>query len=307
MHITLRQLRIFETVTRRLSYTKAAEELHLSQPAVSMQIRQLEEIIGLELFEKLGKRIQATEAGKELFNYSQAISYQLREAKEVLSAMKGLGRGRLKLAVASTINYFAPKLLAGFSKRYPGVSLHLDVTNRKQIIRLLEANETDLVLMGQPPDEIELESTPFMENPLVVIAPPEHALSKEKHIPLDRLANEIFVIREPGSGTRITMERIFQERGLQMRLGMEITRNEAIKQAVRAGLGLSVVSQHTIELELETKRLAILNVEGFPVMRKWYLVYRTGKRLSPLAEAFKQYLLTEYNGGIAKSIIYNEK
>ena len=294
MHITLRQLRIFESVTRRLSYTRAAEELHLSQPAVSMQIRQLEDTIGLELFEKYGKRIQLTDAGRELFHYSETISYQLREAKEILESMKGLKKGRLKLAVASTINYFAPRLLASFNKRYPGVSLHLDVTNRKQIIRLLETNGTDLVLMGQPPDELELEATPFMDNPLVVIAPPEHPLAAMEHIPLARLAEEIFVVREAGSGTRIAMERVFAAQELELRLGMEMTRNETIKQAVRSGLGLSVVSRHTIELELETKRLLELDVEGFPIIRKWYLVYRAEKRLSPLADAFKQFLLTEY-------------
>lgn len=295
MHITLRQLRIFETVTRRLSYTRASEELHLSQPAVSMQIRQLEDAIGLELFEKLGKRIQLTDAGRELFHYSQAISYQLREAKEVLESMKGLGRGRLKLAVASTINYFAPQLLAGFNRRYPGVKLHLDVTNRIQIIRLLETNEIDMVLMGQPPDELEVEAVSFMDNPLVVIAPPEHPLAKNKKISLARIADETFVMRESGSGTRIAMERVFDAHNLEIRLGMEMTRNETIKQAVRSGLGISVVSLHTIELELETQRLVILDVESFPIVRKWYLVHRTDKHLSPLAEAFKKFLLTEYN------------
>jgi DNA-binding transcriptional LysR family regulator len=294
MHITFRQLKIFETVAQRLSYTRAAEELHLSQPAVSMQIRQLEESIGLDMFEKLGKRIQLTEAGKELLFHSEKISYQLKEAKEVLEAMKSLSQGRLKLAVASTVNYFAPKLLAGFSKRYPNVKLHLDVTNRKQIIQLLELNETDLVLMGQPPEELELESVAFMDNPMVIIAPPEHPLVGTSKIPLKRIAEEVFVVREAGSGTRIAMEKVFTANDLTLRLGMEMTRNETIKQAVRAGLGLSMVSQHTIELELETQRLRVLDVENFPILRRWYLVYRVGKRLSPVAEAFKQFLLTEY-------------
>jgi len=295
MHVTLRQLNVFEAVARRLSYTRAAEELHLSQPAVSMQIRQLEEVVGLGLFEKLGKRIQLTEAGRELFHYSQAINRQLREAKEVLESLKGLSRGRLKVAVASTVNYFAPQLLAGFSQRYPGVSLHLDVTNREHLVRLLEANDTDLVLMGLPPEDLELESEPFMDNPMVVIAPPGHPLAGAERIPLAQLAAETFVVREPGSGTRIAMERFFDTQGLRLRLGMEMTRNETIKQAVRAGLGLSVVSLHTIELELETRRLRVLDVEGFPLLRKWYLVYRKGKRLSPLAEAFKQFVMNEMN------------
>ncbi len=294
MHITLRQLRIFETVAQRLSYTRASEELHLSQPAVSMQIRQLEDSVGLDLFEKLGKRIQLTEAGKVLLHHSEKISYQVKEVKEVLESMKDLDQGRLKLAVASTINYFAPKILADFNKRYPRIRLHLDVTNRKRIINLLELNEIDLVLMGQPPDELELEFAPFMDNPLVIIASSDHPLVGQKRIPLTRIAEEVFVVREQGSGTRIAMENAFMAYNLTLKLGMEMTRNETIKHAVRSGLGLSVVSLHTIELELETNKLQILDVENFPIMRQWYLVYRVGKRLSPVAEAFKDFLLTEY-------------
>jgi DNA-binding transcriptional LysR family regulator len=293
MHVTLRQLNVFEAVARQLSFTRAAEELHLSQPAVSMQVRQLEDAVGLELFEKIGKRIQLTEAGHELFHYSHAVNRQLNEAEEVLEALKGLSRGRLKVAVASTINYFAPRLLAAFSRRYPGVSLHLDVTNREALVRMLEANEADLVLMGQPPDDLDLVSQPFMDNPLVVIAPGGHELENERNIPVERIAQEVFLMREPGSGTRQALERFFDDRELKLRKGMEMTRNEAIKQGVRAGLGLSVVSTHTIELELETRRLVTLDVEGFPIQRKWYLVCRQGKRLSPVAEEFRSFVLNE--------------
>ncbi len=293
MRVTLRQLNVFEEVARQLSYTRAAETLHLSQPAVSMQIRQLEDEVGLELFEKLGKKIQLTEAGRELFHYSQAINRQLHEAEEVLESLKGLSKGRLKVAVASTVNYFAPRLLASFSQRYPGASLHLDVTNRETLVRLLNANEADLVLMGQPPESMELESEAFMDNPLVVIAPSDHPLAGMKKIPVELLGQEAFVLREPGSGTRLAMERFFSDHGMELRQSMEMTRNEAIKQSVRAGLGLSVVSMHTIELELETQRLVVLDVEGFPILRKWYLVYRKGKRLSPIADAFRSFVLQE--------------
>lgn len=295
MRVTLRQLNVFEAVATLLSYTKAAEALHLSQPAVSMQIRQLEDEVGLEMFEKLGKRIHLTEAGRELFHYSRAINRQLREAEEVLEHLKGLSRGRLRVAVASTINYYAPRLLAAFSKRYPGIGLHLDVTNRKTLVRMLEANEADMVLMGQPPSNLELESEPFMDNPLVVIAPPDHPLAREKAIALERLTEETFVMRERGSGTRQAMERFFAEKGLELRQAMEMTRAEAIKQAVRAGMGLAIVSTHTIELELETGRLVILNVNGFPIHRRWYLIYRKGKRLSPVAEAFRKFVIEESN------------
>ncbi|KXX65763.1 LysR family transcriptional regulator [Marichromatium gracile] len=296
MHVSLRQLRVFEAVARHLSYTRAAEELHLSQPAVSMQVRQLENAVGLALFERLGKRIELTEAGRELFHYSRAVNRSLQEMEEVLESLKGVNRGRLHLAAASTVNYFAPRLLAVFQRRYPGIALHLDITNRESLVQMLEGNAVDLVLMGRPPERVEVESEPFMENPLVVIAPPEHPLAGVADIPLARLAEEPFVMREPGSGTRQAMERIFAEQGLAIRHGMQMTRNEAVKQAVRSGLGLSVVSLHTIELELETRRLVVLDVEGFPHRRHWFLVYRQGKRLSPAARAFRDFVIAEASG-----------
>ena len=293
MHVTLRQLRVFEAVARHLSYTKAGRELHLSQPAVSMQIRQLEEDIGIPLFEKIGRKVGLTEAGRELFEYSRSISRSLQEMEEVLESLKGVSRGRLSIAVASTVNYFAPRLLAVFHQRFPGIHLRLDVTNRESLVRALEANSVDMVLMGLPPEEVDVESEAFMENPLVVIAPPDHPLAGERGIPLSRLAGEVFVMREAGSGTRLAMERFFAEHGISIRQGMQMTRNEAIKQSVRAGLGLSVVSLHTIELELETRRLVILDVEGFPIERQWHLVYRRGKRLSPPARAFRDFVVAE--------------
>jgi LysR family transcriptional regulator, low CO2-responsive transcriptional regulator len=296
MHVTLRQLRVFEAVARHLSYTKASRELHLSQPAVSMQIRQMEDDIGIPLFEKIGRKVGLTEAGRELFEYSRSISRSLQEMEEVIESLKGVSRGRLSIAVASTVNYFAPRLLAAFHQRFPGINLKLDVTNRESLVRALEANSVDIVLMGLPPDEVEVESETFMTNPLVVIAPPSHPLAGERDISLARLANEIFVMREAGSGTRIAMERFFAEHGISPRHGMQMTRNEAIKQAVRAGLGVSVVSLHTIELELETQRLVILDVKDFPIERQWHLVYRRGKRLSPPARAFRDFVVKEAGG-----------
>jgi DNA-binding transcriptional LysR family regulator len=293
MNVSLRQLRVFETVARLSSFTRAAEELHLTQPAVSMQVRQLEDEVGLPLFEKLGRQISLTEAGRELFHYSRSIDRSLQEMEEVVESLKGVNRGRLSVAVASTVNYFAPRLLAAFHQRYPGIGLRLDVTNRERVVHQLQANTVDMVLMGQPPDGVNVESEAFMDNPLVVVAPPEHPLAAEERVTLMRLAEEVFVMREPGSGTRQAMERFFAEQGIGIRHGMQMTRNEAIKQAVRAGLGLSVVSLHTVELELETNRLVILNVEGFPLERQWHLVYRSGRRLSPAARAFRQFVLDE--------------
>jgi len=296
MNVSLRQLQVFETVARLLSYTRAAAELHLTQPAVSMQVRQLEEEVGLPLFEKLGKQISLTEAGHELFHYSRTIDRSLQEMEEVVESLKGVSRGRLSIAVASTVNYFAPRLLAAFHQRYPGIGLQLDVTNRERLIHQLRENAVDMVLMGQPPQAVEVESEAFMDNPLVVIAPPEHPLAREQAISVQRLAEEVFVMREPGSGTRQAMERFFGEHGVAIRHGMQMTRNEAIKQAVRAGLGLSVVSVHTLELELEAGRLVIPDVEGFPRARQWHLVYRQGRRLSPAAQAFRRFVLEEARG-----------
>ena len=293
MNVTFRQLTLFESVARNLSFTRAAEELHLSQPAVSMQIRQLEDSVGIALFEKSGKRISLTEAGREVFHYSHSINSELADMEEVLESLKGLNRGRLNIAVASTVNYFAPRLLAAFHKQYPGIHLELDVTNREQLIQMLIDNSVDMVLMGQPPDTVEGECEIFMDNPLVVVASPKHPLCGATRIELQRLEQEVFLMREPGSGTRQAMERFFAEHGLKIRQGMQMTRNEAIKQGVRAGMGLGVVSIHTIELELETGRLVILDVENFPIRRQWFLVYRKGKRLSPPGQAFRNFVLAE--------------
>ena len=298
LHLTFRQLSVFEAVARHLSYSRAAQEMHLTQPAVSMQIKQLEENVGLPLFEQLGKKIYLTEAGRELSHYSRVIAQQLSEAETVLGDLKGLQRGRLKISVASTANYFAPQLLANFSQRFPTVTVSLDVTNRQALLAQLANNEMDMAIMGQPPEGLDLVAESFMENPLVVIAPVKHALAAEKGIPLERLQSETFLVREQGSGTRSAMERFFNQHGIQFQAGMEMSSNEAIKQAVQAGLGLGILSLHTIGLELETNRLKVLDVKGFPIMRHWYVVHRKDKRLSTVAQAFKVFLLTE-----AKSIL----
>jgi len=293
MNVTLRQLQVFEAVARNLSFTRAAEELHLSQPAVSMQISQLEGNVGLPLFEQLGRKIFLTEAGRELNHYSQVVAQQLAEADAVLEELKGVRRGRLTVAVASTANYFTTRLIATFSKRVPDLAVSLDVTNREGLLRDLENNVADLVIMGQPPDELGLVAEAFMDNPLVVIAAPDHPLTKRTKIPLAELQHEPFVVREFASGTRIAMERAFARQGIRLKTSMEMRSNEAVQQAVQAGLGLGIVSIHTLSLELETHRLAILDVESFPIMRQWYIVHRIGKRLSPVAQAFKDFVIKE--------------
>ncbi len=293
LHLTFRQLGIFEAVARHLSYTRAAQELHLSQPAVSMQIKQLEANVGLPLFEQLGKKIYLTEAGRELSHYSRVIEQQLSEAESVLGELKGLHRGKLRISVASTANYFIPTLLGTFSRRYPDVTVSLDVTNRETLLRQLAENTVDLVVMGQPPVEADVEAEAFMNNPLVVVAPPDHPLAGKKKIPLSRLQEETFLVRESGSGTRIAMERFFSERKMKLKTGMEVGSNEAIKQSVQAGLGLGLLSRATIEQELTLKRLVVLDIEDFPIMRHWFVVHRRGKRLSAAAGAFQNFLLKE--------------
>lgn len=293
MNITLRQLKIFEAVTRHLNFTKASEELHLTQPAVSMQIKQLEQAIEIPLFDQLGKRISLTEAGEELQRYSRSISTLLEEAEQVFAEMKGIQRGRLNITVASTANYFVPRLWATFRQQRPRVTVSLNVTNREGLIRALAENDTDLVIMGQPPEDMDLVADPFMPNHLVVIAPPSHPLCSARHVPLGRLKAETFLVREQGSGTRSLMERVFAEKGLEPSTPIEMSSTEAIKQGVEAGLGLALLSVHTLEMELALNRLVILDVEGFPVLRDWYIVHRAGKRLSSVAQAFKDFVLKE--------------
>jgi DNA-binding transcriptional LysR family regulator len=293
MHLTLRQLKVFESVARHLNYTRAAEELHLTQPAVSMQVKQLEESLGVSLFEQLGKRIHLTEPGQEVLTYARQITQQVDELEAVLNRIKGLSGGRLRISVATTANYFIPTLLGTFSRRYPDVTVSLDVTNREILLRQLAENTVDLVIMGQPPAEADVEAEDFMDNPLVVVAPTDHPLTRMRHIPLERLQDEVFLVREPGSGTRIAMERFFAERGMRLKTGMEVGSNEAIKQSVQAGLGLGLLSRATIGQELELRRLVELDVAELPIMRHWYVVNRRGKRLSGAAEAFREFLLKE--------------
>ena len=293
MHLTLRQLSVFETFARTGGFTNAAKELHLTQPAVSLQVKQLEENIGLPLYERTGKKILLTEAGREILIYAESISSQLKELESVINEMKGMERGRLNIAIASTANYFAPKLLATFNRRFENVDVYLDVTNREGLIEHLVNNDTDMVIMGRPPDDLKLEFNAFLDNPLVIIAASDHHLAKETHISLERLDSEKFVIRECGSGTRIAIERFFNRQQVSLVTGMEMSSNEAIKQAVEAGLGLGIVSIHTLRLELEANKLVVLDIESFPIMRHWYIVYRSGKRLSPVAKAFSEFVINE--------------
>ena len=291
MHITLRHLRIFEAVARCGSISRAAAELHLTQPAVSMQMKQLEEQIGLPLLEQVGKRMFLTEAGNELRGHARDIAARIVDLNASMDQFRGLERGLLRLAVVSTANYFLPSLIADFNRRHPGVRVSLQVANREFVLSALADNSTDLAITGQPPQSLDVVAQHFMDNPLVVIAAPDHPLAGLGGVPLRRMVEETLVVRESGSGTRAAMERHFAAQGVAYRAGCEFGTNEALKQAVRAGLGLGVVSAQTIGLELQAGCLVVLPVEGFPIVRQWYVRHRTHKRLSVAARTFRELLL----------------
>lgn len=291
MHITFRQLQVFDFVARHQSFTRAAEALHLSQPGVSMQVKQLESAVGMALFEQIGKRIDLTDAGRVIQRLSRSVTEQLWETEQAIDELKGVEGGRLRVSVATTVNYFASRLLSAYCAAHPNVQVSLDVTNRESVIRKLSENSTDIVLMGQPPPGLDVDAEPFMDNPLVVIAGPQHPLAGKRRMPLAKLAQETFLIRELGSGTRLAMERLFEEQAMQPAASIEMTSNEAIKQSVEAGLGLGVVSEHTIELEKAAGHLVVLDVRHFPIRRQWYVVHHRAKRLSAAARAFKGFVL----------------
>jgi LysR family transcriptional regulator, low CO2-responsive transcriptional regulator len=299
---TLRQLQVFEAVARNLSFARAAEELHLTQPAVSLQIKQLAQHAGLPLFEQMGKKIYMTEAGREMLAYSHTIMQRIKEAEEVFAALRGASNGQLNIAVVSTAKYFAPQLLAAFRKRHPNASVKLAVNNREFTVRQLLDNETDLAIMGRPPAEVETIAESFARHPLGIIAAPDHALAHKRRTPLKRLVNETFILREKGSGTRAAMETLFSERDFVYQASMEISSNETIKQAVIAGMGISFLSLHTVGLELSSKRLIALDIAGLPVMRNWFVIHRVQKRLSPLAQEFKTFLLNDGAALLQKAV-----
>jgi DNA-binding transcriptional LysR family regulator len=292
-HVSLRQLRVFEAAASNRSFSKAAEALHLTQPGVSMHIKELEISAGLPLFERIGRKLYVTEAGQELLGRAREILRALKDAEDTLDGLKGLRRGRINLAVVSTAKYFVPQLLAQFGRDFPELEIRLAVNNRISVIEQLVANEVDLAIMGRSPQSLDTVAEPFAQNPHVVIASREHPLAARRDILVETIAKENFIVREPGSGTRLAMEQFFEQLGLRCNVGMEMASNETIKQAVMAGMGVSFISRHTIELELQTQRLVVLDVRGTPVVRQWHVAHLAKKRLSPTASAFKQFVLTQ--------------
>lgn len=294
MNITLRQLEIFEAVARTQSYTRAAEKLYMTQPAVSMQMKQLEETVGLPLFERQGKKITITAIGEKLRKQGVKIINEVDILKNSLNQLKKDKHQQIKISAATTANHFVTHMMADFSRLHKNIHITLDITNRETLVSQLQDYDPDFVIMGEPPGKLDLISQLIMENPLVVIASPQHELvaqGKVKLISMEDIVQESFVVREEGSGTKAAIRRHFKKHGLDFVSSYEMSSNESIKHAVVAGLGLGIVALHTIKLELEAHKLALLNVENFPLERHWHLVSRKGKRLSSAAAEFQKFIM----------------
>ena len=290
---TLHQLKVFETVARHGSFTRAAEELFITQPTVSSQVKQLTKTVGLPLFEQIGKSLYLTDAGRELLDTCQDIFERLSNFEMKIADLKGTKQGQLKLAVITTAKYFIPRLLGSFCKKYPGIDIALQVTNHQEIQQRMINNEDDLYIVSHPHKDIDLLSQPFLDNPLVVVANRDHLLANKKNINIQSLNNEPFIMREKGSGTRDAVLDLFEQHQISVRVRLELGSNEAIKQAIAGGLGISVLSKHCLISEGQFSELKVLDVEHFPISRKWYVSHLAGKKLSVIAQTFLDYLLEE--------------
>ncbi len=293
-YTTFRQLEIFEAIARLGSFTRASEELFLTQPTVSMQIKKLTETVGVALIEQVGKKIHLTPDGQQLALATREIFGIMDRYTMSVAERQGLKQGQLRLMAITTASYFAPRLLGEFAKLYPGIDVSLRVTNKEQVLASIADNLDDLYFLGQPPDDIDVVATPIMDNPIEVLAAPDHPLAHKKKLTLERLVQEPWLMREKGSGTRNAIERRFAEHGITIRPRMELGSNEAIKQAILAGLGISAVSRHALTLN-QPGQFAVLDVQGFPILRHWYAVYPAGRQLSVVARAFLDFLLGSHD------------
>ena len=292
-HVTLRQLRVFLAAARYMNFSRAAEELHLTQPAVSTQIKELATEAGLPLFERIGRRTYLTPAGAEMLECAKAVVQRLRESEEALGRLKGVTGGRLNVAVISAGDYFFPRLLAAFGASHPGVVFNLTVHNREGLLRQLAENLTDLAVMVRPPRDMDIVAIPFAPHPYVVVAAPDHPLAGVRQIPRAALNRERFLLREQGSDTWNSMREVFGRQFPRLKVAMQIQSTETIKQAVVAGFGIAFLSAHTLALDLLAGQLVVLDVQDFPAMLNWYLVHNRSKRLPPVAATFKEFLLRE--------------
>ncbi|MEM9136793.1 MAG: LysR substrate-binding domain-containing protein [Cyanobacteria bacterium P01_F01_bin.42] len=291
--VTFHQLKVFEVTARRGSFTRAAEELFLTQPTVSIQMKQLSKAVGMPLFEQVGKKLYLTDAGQQLLDTCQDMFSRLEQFEMTVADMQGMKKGKLRLAVISTAKYIIPRLLGPFCQRYPGVDVSLTVTNHERVVERLRQNLDDLYIPSQAPELMDVNCHSFLDNPLVVLASRNHPLAQKKSVPIELLNNQNFIMREVGSGTRHAVETLLNQHDISIKVRLELGSNEAIKQAVAGGLGISVLSRHCLALEGETGQIVVLDVEGFPIPRHWHLVYPKGKQLSIIAKTFQDYLLSE--------------
>lgn len=292
-HVSLRQLQIFETVVRLDGFTRAAEALNLSQPTVSMQVDKLSKTLGLALMEQVGRKMHLTNAGREVYSLTQDILVRVGALGDLADELKGVIKGELRIAVITTAAYFMPHLLGAFVEVHPEVQPRLTITNRAEVLERLRSNQDDLLIMGQVPDEIAVKAYPFIDNEMVVVAAPDHPLAGQQNLSLEQISAARFLVREPGSGTRQAVERMFAAEGLVITPYMELGNAEAIKQGVMAGLGISVLSRRNLGLELNNNHIVVLDVAGFPLIRRWYAVHLRGKKLSLAARSFLDSLIKD--------------
>ena len=290
-NLTFRQLQVFVAAAEALSFARVAETLNLTPSAVSFQIKQIELQTGFDLFERIGRKVALTEAGRVLVDYARGVLRSLGDVDQAMLALKGKGQGRVRLGLVSTAKYIVPHIMARFRTLYPGVVVQLREGNRSLILSQLKEGAIDLAVMGQPPPEADVLAQKFAPHPTVVVAAPEHRLVARGHLAPGDLAGEWFVVREDGSGTRALADRFFETAGFSPRVAMETSSNEMIKQAVVAGMGLAIISRHTISLELSLGLLATLPVAGFPVERAWFLVQRRLSPLLPVQSSLRDYLI----------------
>lgn len=299
-HITRRQLRAFAAVVAEQGFSGAAKALHLTQPAISLQVKELERACGLALLDRSAHRIRPTEAGREVLRAAHAVERELKNAEDAIGALKGLRGGTLTVAVISTAQYIGPRLLAQFRNRHPNVKLRLQVCNREAMVRHLDDDDIDIALMGRPPNEIDTVAEPFAPHPHIMVAAPDHRFARRRRLSVRELLEEPFIARETGSGTRVLADELFSRHHLAFSPVVVMSSNEAIKQAVMAGMAISLLSMHTMANEIATGALKALDVEELPIVRRWYMVHRRDKRLSPSTLAFREFMLGEAPGFIER-------
>jgi hypothetical protein len=296
MNGTFRQLRLFLAMVDEGSISRAARRCHVTQPTASMQLKELSLSIGLPLYEVIGKKIHLTEIGIELSKTARAMLGEWSNFGQAVDQAKGLSRGKLRVAVVSTAKYFIPRMLGSFCQNHQDIDITFDILNRTGVIELLRDNQLDLAVMSVPPSDLDVETEMFLENPLVAIAPHKHDLARQKRVCLSHFIKEPLILREEGSGTRMLADRFFKSKDLNPRVRLTLGSNEAIKQAVAGGLGCAVVSRHALQGDPEDEGVTCLNVEGFPIQSQWYIVHLRGKKPSPVALVFRDYLRTAKTG-----------